>query len=255
VPGSKIAVIVVNYRTPSDLHRFIDSFREFAPANTNLIVVDVDPITPFGYRQVPGQYIIMQENRGYAYACNYAAAMIDSPYLAFFNADVVLKAGVLEDCTQALEDNPSWGVVGPLQYDTNGRITHAGVFGTHEKPVIRGWRSKNKEEFRDVRHAVTVFGSAYFVKRSVFEELAECPIFRASYPEAIGAFLPTFLYYEETWISYHAWAHGYDVVYYGLAECVHQWHGSIGAHTDKKCTADSRKAFREMCDAHDIPHD
>lgn len=252
---SAISCIVVNYRTPDDLGRFIESYRDTAPGSAELIVVDVDPITPYGYKNVPGQYIVIKENRGYAYACNYAATLTDSPYLAFFNADVVLKDGTIEKCARALDENKKWGVVGPLQYDSTGRVTHAGVFGTHQKPTIRGWRSRRPDDFRDVQKAVTVFGSAFFVKREVFEELAECPVFRTFYPEAQGAFLPTFLYYEETWISYHAWAHGYDVVYYGEAECIHAWHGSIAKHTDQRCVGDSRKAFREICDAHSIPRD
>lgn len=249
-------VIVTNYRTPDDLKRFIESFRLTAPPNTTLTVVDVDPIVPLDWREIPGQLIRMHANNGYAAACNFAATLGHGDIIALFNADIVLKERTIQECSTALRGNPTWGNLGPLQHDSRGLITHAGILGTQESPHQRGWHHRRSEEFSDVRDdAVMVMGSAYFTKRSLWNELTSCPIYRECFPDVNGAFLPTFLYYEETGHSYHSTAHGYKNVYYGKAECVHEWHGSIKTYGDKDSFKESQAIFRTFCDAHGINHD
>lgn len=251
-----IEIVVVNYRTPNDLDRFIDSYRETAPSDANLTVVDVDPVVAYDYRRVPGDIIRINKNAGYSHAINTAVAMTHGEILGLFNADVILQKGTIDACASALIENPTWANLGPLQYDSKGLITHGGILGTQTAPFQRGWHKRLTDEYRDVRDdAVMVMGSAYFTKRSVWDELTNCPIYKEVFPGAFGAFLPTFLYYEETGHSYHAAAHGYKNVYYGKAECIHEWHGSIKVHGDNKAFHDSQKMFRAFCDAHSIPHD
>jgi hypothetical protein len=115
----------------------------------------------------------------------------------------------------------------------------------------RGFHHPYSRTFQDVRDdAVTVSGSAYFVKRHVWDELTECPHF--AWAEAEGAFLPTRHYYEETWCSYHAISHGYRIVYYGLATMIHQWHRSSRIGTVEKLVPESRTLFEEACHRHNI---
>lgn len=251
-----IDVIVINYRTPDDLMNFIESYRQTAPENCHLTVVDVDPIIAIGYKNVPGTLITTPINGGYSYAVNNAVAMTDGDIIGIFNADVILMEGTIEKCAAALRINNDWANLGPLQYDSKGLVTAGGVLGTQEAPYQRGWHGSVTEEFRDVRDdSVMVIGSAFFTKRKIWEELTNCPIYQACFPGIVGAFLPTFLYYEETGCSYHAAAHGYKNVYYGKAECMHEWHGSIHKHGDNKAFEESQVMFRMFCDAHGIPHD
>jgi GT2 family glycosyltransferase len=252
----ELDVVVVNYRTNDDLTRFIDSYREYAPDFATLTVVDVDPVSPYGRTNVPGNYLVMPDNLGYSGACNLASTYLDGEVLSLFNADIILEPRVLEDCFFALVAEPDWGALGPLQYDTKGQVTHGGVLGTNKAPYQRGWHKRLTDEYRDVQEdAVMVIGSAYFIKRSVWDELTDCPIYQAEFPGVEGAFLPTPLYYEETGCSYHLAAHGYKNVYYGKASCVHKWHGSIHKHGDRGAFPISRDLFRSFCDAHEIEHD
>lgn len=209
-------------------------------------------------------------NIGYAKACNLTA--LYSPFvrevdvLAFFNADTRIRPGVLESCVDLLVSDPTYAVVGPRQVDDSNHLTHAGIFGSLDAPRHRGWKEPAGDRYTDVRDdAVTVSGSAYFIKRTIWNELSNCSTYNASCralfpalkPEYEGAFLPTFLYYEETWISYHAQAHGYKVVYNGEATMNHQWHAAISKMHDpqNKVFFESREAFRQACDDHHIPHD
>lgn len=255
-------LIVVNYHTPLDLEAFLRSLHAHEPAvDCALTIVDVasevhDDIYPWGRNGRKGRHVGVVDNIGYARACNAAAARGTSDVIALFNADTQLRDGSLDCCHDELMAHDDWGVLGPRQVDSNGRLRHAGIFGTNAKPVHRGWAEKDHGQYDDVRQAVTVSGSAYFVKRHVWEELTACPLFRQVAPQAEGAFLPTAHYYEETWCSYHAKAHGYEVVYFGLASIVHEWHRSspVGGWAEQQL-ATSQAYFRAACDHHRIAHD
>lgn len=266
-----IHLTVVNYRTPEDLDRFLQSFRKFPPTITpwSLAIVNVAPgrddmAVGERWADVLGaSHYWNPENIGYGRGCNEGACCAkwpdnDEGVLAFFNADVILTRAALDRCTAGLMSNSAWGVLGPRQVNHLGRFTHAGVFGTLDKPQHRGWFEHSRDgKYTDVRDdAVTVSGAAYFMRRTVWDTLRTCPIYREIAPEAKGAFLPTPHYYEETWASYHAQAHGVRVVYWGRDTITHLWHQAspVGGHADKLMPV-SREIFRAACDRHGIAHD
>jgi GT2 family glycosyltransferase len=195
-------------------------------------------------------------NVGYAGACNAAATIGDCEVIALFNADTELRPGVVDRCYELLMQNADWGVVGPKQVSLEGKITHGGIFGTLDAPKHRGWHEQDRGQYRDVEEAVTVAGSAYFIKRTVWDELTACPLYQDVAPHAAGAFLPTKHYYEETFASYHAQAHGHKVVYVGDTSMIHAWHKAspVGGASDQQMP-ESRRYFRLACDHHDIAHD
>lgn len=260
-----IDCVVVNYRTPWDLKDFLDAYEECGPmAPDTLWIVNVQPEEEsvrlaekhLSNHQSSAVHISVPENIGYARACNMAAHMSQREVVAFFNADTMLDYGVADRCYKALMANDDWAVVGPLQVDKQDRIVHGGIFGTLDAPKWRVWMQRDTGLFNDVRDdAVTVMGSAYFVKRKIWNELYDCELFRDVAPDAVGAFLPTQHFYEETWFSYHAQAHGYKVVYFGEAKMVHKWHGASpmsGEDQAEKHMGPSRKYFHEACDHHGI---
>lgn len=254
-----ISVAVVNYRTPEDLKRFLESYDKTAPAEASLVVVDVDPNKNKDF-DVPrdGLYIETKTNIGYGRACNAAVKHRldpDADVYAFFNADVVLLDGTIEKCAEALRQNEDWGVLGPYQYDTNGKVTHGGIIGDPKRPFQRGWHRGKSDDFKEALEAVMVMGSAFFVKRQCWDELFDCPILKKVFPKITGNFMEGFLYYEETMLSYHARAHGWKNIYYGPAECIHEWHKSIEKYGDRNAFPESRRMFREFCRAHNIEHD
>lgn len=254
-PG--IDVVVVNYRTPGLLEAFLRSNHlHGAPVESDTWVAQVDPLD--ADLQVPtfGAHCIVHDtNVGFARAVNDAVARGEREFLAIFNSDTELLETTMRQCISALEENPDWGVLGPRQVDRNNRLTHAGIFGTLERPAHRAWRAADSHEFWDIREAVTVSGSAYFTRRSMWNQLTECPIYRDLYPDAGGAFLPTQHYYEETWCSYHAQAHDWKVMYYGPARMIHHWHMSSKVGSIEREMKKSQIMFRHACDSHGIPHD
>jgi GT2 family glycosyltransferase len=199
------------------------------------------------------------ENIGYGKACNLAANILGPKfdYLAFFNADVEVLPGSLDGCIGALELNPTWAVVGPRQVDRLGRFTHAGILGTQLAPRHRGWRERDKGQYRDVLDDVpTVSGAAYFIRSTVWWEMTKCPIFQSSAPRALGAFLPTKHYWNETYLSHHVIEHGHKVVYLGSVGMIHQWHQAspMGGWGEIHMKED-QTFFRQACEDHGILHD
>ncbi len=74
-----------------------------------------------------GRVITMPENLGFAKACNAGARAAKTPFFFFLNNDTLLTENCLLPLTQALENNPKLGAVGPLLAYENGKVQHAGI--------------------------------------------------------------------------------------------------------------------------------
>lgn len=263
-----IDAVVVNYRTPDDLTGFVESVLASEPQHpVRLVIANVAPLAVdlaaaedalrLATDRVSISHLPFDDNVGYAKGCNAGALGGSHDVIALFNADTRATPGVLDACREALLSRDDWGTLGPRQTDQLGRITAGGTVGTNEAPKQRGWRQPDDGRLQDIREdAVTVSGSAYFVKRSVWQELTDCPIYRSVAPEAEGAFLPTRLFFEETFCSYHVGAHGYRNVYYGPLHMIHTWHGSIEQNESPATDLfqESQAYFRRACEAHGIAH-
>lgn len=265
-----IDVCVVSYKTPEELNRFIFSHQKFAP-ETNLFVKVNDPSQRD--REVIEIWqalfkfsVTFGPNNGYARSVNLLVGQGNSEVVAIFNADVRLTENSVQDCATALMAHDEWGVLGPRQVDGDNRLTAAGVFGTGDRPKHRGWKAVDRDQYTDIRDdAITVSGSAYFIKRKIWNEIANDLVyneflydreFNLDSPEINGAFLPTAHFWEETFSSYMVRHLGYKVVYYGPVVLIHLW--SVSGHTELNTPSkvkESQKLFREACDYIGILHD
>ncbi len=266
---AELDAIVCNFKTPGDLRSFLKSFR---PARNEvgctLTIVNVQPDPEDGLVSVeelwPGaqteaSIVSWSDNLGFNRACNAAAATsreVPAPYLALFNADVILRPGALAHCVQALKDHPDWAVVGPRQVNESNQITSAGTFGTVTKPEMRGWHEIDRGQFNDVRDdAVHVSGAAMFWRRSIWDELTACPQFQEAAPGATGALLSTcHHFYGETFAMAHALSHGFKVVFDGSAPTiVHKWHRASRVGGEVELRMPEEKAeFERACRIHGI---
>lgn len=267
-PPADLDVVITSYRTPVLLERCLRSWRDHDPARrgitVNLIVVDVDP-EPGRPNFMPGPEATVLRtatNVGYGGACNRAARLCNAPVISFWNADTALiDDEAIPTMLRFFEENPTAGIAGPLSIDEDGNVTHAGILGTYAQPAHRHFKTPLAQvdaEVRDVRRAITVSGSAYFMRRTAFDKLADCSLYRETIaPLALGAFLDTPHYFEETWVSYHAFAHREQVWYVGTAMVEHLWERAPAppeANT-RDLFAMSQPIFRRACEIHGIEHD
>lgn len=264
---AELDVIVVSYRTPDDLRAFLKSVRPAMAevGGCTLTVVNVCPTREDELTAVeevpPSKHLVSlvswPENVGFNRAVNSAAAALapGAPYLAVFNADVMLRPGVFYESVKALKKNPDWAVVGPRQVNESNQITSAGTFGTIAEPRMRGWHEIDQGQFNDVRDdAVHVSGAAMFWRRSIWDELTRCPLFQDAVPGAVGAMLPTHHYHGETYAMAHAIAHGRRVVFDGsLPTIVHKWHTSspVGGAVEMNMPVE-KEEFERACRIHGI---
>ena len=261
-------VVIVNYRTPNLLERCLDSWEKYASPDVtvNIIVVDVDPEPPISSGRRMGDrdkitYLRVPYNIGYGGACNLAARLCAAPIISFWNADTALiNADAIPTMIQHFADVPECGIAGPKSIDTTTTppvVTHAGILNSHMQPYLRGFRETDQGQFTEVLRAISVSGSAYFVRRAALDRLARCDLYRDTIaPHALGAFLDTPHYFEETWISYHAFAHRIQVWYVGTAVVEHLWNRAPdpGVSTSQ-LFAMSQPIFRRACDLHGLEHD
>lgn len=248
-----VDVVVVNYKTSDLLHDFRLSYKENAFEGCTLTVMDVgtggQSVAIEGHATTIG----IPENVGYARACNEGAQLGTNEVILLANADTLLSEG-LEECYRVLMDCEDWGVLGPRQVDDRGAITAGGIFGTETNIGQRGWQEPDHGQYNDIREdAKSVSGSLYFIKRSVWEELTNCPYMQQFSPGIKGAFIETPHYYEETACSYHARAHGYKIVYYGPVRMTHLWHkaSAHGGWADRQVET-SKGMMRDFCRLHGI---
>lgn len=263
-----VDLCVTNYNTSDKLQRLC--FELFKGASDmpsglyNLMVADNGSTNDDSLEMLrtrPPQNIstiVYNDNIGYSAACNQLAAMGKAEIIGLLNSDVWLTSNDVLSICKTFNDHPEIAILGPKQRDEHGNITHAGIEGTEAKPNLRAWKEPDPHDvkYRELKEMVSVSGSAYFIRRSVWDDLTNCGIYRDSHPTARGAFLPTKHYYEETFCSYHARAHGYKVYYDGRISIGHSWHASheVGSKQDRMFH-ESREIFRTMCDKHGIEHD
>lgn len=262
----RLLSVVVNYRTPELLNRFIETYIEYVDQEDRaLIIVDVDPDESSARINLVDDiyddrifYMGIDHNCGYAKAVNMAVAASGEigtfSVVCAFNSDCFfMDRECVDSCLDLFEREGDIGVVGPMQIDDSQKITHAGIIGSNKHQQMRGWLSFNHSAYSDVINCITVSGSAYFVRKSLWDELTNCKEYASFFEDKpLGAFLPTQHYYEETYLSLHARHHGWRVVYNGKGKMGHSWHKSspLNSETDSSIMVQSRDLYRAACAHH-----
>lgn len=258
-------IVVVNYKTPRDLEKFCESLRgqeinSFTIVNNTPTEEDIAVADRYS-KELGGWVCNNDENIGYARAINEASTLLAGDIIATFNADVICPEGSIKAMADFMAQHPNVGVAGPKQVDSKNRITSAGVTGTNQQPKLRGWHQIDRGQFDEVRFdCVSVSGSAFFVKRSCWEELKLCPVYRTSCKnifgqEPLGPMLPCAHFYEETALSYHARSHGWRVAFNGGVSMQHEWQGACKDNQLlSRYARDSKEQFRIFCSDHGIAH-
>lgn len=259
-----IDLCVVNFNTGDKLMRLLDTIHsdwDGDESTWSMYIADNgstdESLAMLTQRSWYRGSLYSNENIGYSAACNQLASIGYGDIIGLLNADVWLTSADVQKIQEIFDKDPTVAILGPKQRDENGLIRHAGIVGDNEHPKHRGWNEfdPRDELYRDQVDCVTISGSAYFIRRDVWEELWNCEVYRAMFPDATGAFLPTPHFYEETWCSYHARYHNHRVVYDGSVSIGHTWHASSPIGSQNERFKVSYKIFSQAADFHGISHD
>lgn len=250
-----VDIIVVNYQRYDLLSNFLGSLYANPPLiDYEVIVVDNDPI-PGEISKVDlkdAHLLEISLNVGYAKAINFGLEVAKNDYVGIFNNDIrFTKNPCIDLCVDALANDESIGVVGPMQYNSRGAITHAGIMGDFGDGMkYRGWLSTNRSRFSSTDYVDMISGSAMFLRREVLDEMALCRTYQNKFPSNNGPLPPFPHFYEDTLLNYHLHRHGYSSVYLGKAEIIHDWHQSspVGSHASDLTFG--RKMFLEFKNMH-----
>lgn len=257
-------LVAVAYQAPEETAKFVDSLAYVDVPFTITIIDNASPDSRVrgGIRNglarlsnplcADQRFIANEVNVGYARAVNQGMANGRNPYAAILNCDVqFLPEGIKPLLAQFLS-HAQVGIIGPRTFDSRGRITHGGIVTTTDNPRNhhRGWLAPNGPQYGDTFTVNTVSGATYFVRRDMWEALTACPAYQEASnlvtgETAGGAFLPTPHYFEETFCSYHAKAHGWTSVYFGATSMIHEWHRS--SSLGSRDFAGPRKMFLDAC--------
>lgn len=263
-----IDLVAVSYGAKKETERFLASVIAHVEVPFTLTVIDNNspdrsvPLVVADWIRiiressycVSAQLVRLNENTGYARACNLGSLLGSAPVLALLNCDIEFRSNVVADILAAFDQDPTVGIVGPKTVDRQNRLTHSGIVFNGANDTHRAWLADDHGQCDDVLDVPTVSGATYFVRRTCWEELSTCPTYLEMAPGAQGAFLPTPHYFEETWCSYHAAAHDWRVIYLGTTSMIHEWHKSspIGGRQTSIWFKESQAYFRRAAAVHGI---
>lgn len=124
-PRRVLSVIVPHRNTPEALDRCVEAVvRSCAELAYELIVVDngSDAESRPGLALERGGRVLRNvSNRGFAAACNQAAAVASGRYLLFLNSDVEVGASTISRMVEELERDPDLAGIAPLQRNSRGQ--------------------------------------------------------------------------------------------------------------------------------------
>lgn len=266
-----VSLLVVNYNTRDLIQRLVHCLNEdWEPGVWSLHIIDNGSTD--GSREVLERMFSIPElhidslefgeNVGYAKSINKLSHADDQEFLCAVNADTWFSTAHVKSVIESFRSKPNAAVIGVKQMDEQARIRHGGIFWDGVKnPVHRGWSERDPfdAKYKDVQQCWTVSGSIYYMRRSVWDQLASDPLYKKFVPEAEGAFLPTPLYFEETFFSVHAQKHGYEVWYDGTVPTAgHTWNASTGeSHNERSVELfrEARQMYIATCDLLGIEHE
>lgn len=161
---------------------------------------------------VPGARVIrLEENVGFAGACNAGAAAAAGAFLLFLNSDAQVSPG----CVEALLDHAhsGWDVVGPRLLYPDGRLQHGGFYW--DAAARSHMPAPGKGGPGDAPGAVAL--------AEVDAVSGACVLVRASTFRALGGFDRAYGrgYYEDVDMCLRAWVSGARVLYAGDAVATH----------------------------------
>lgn len=263
-----IDVVVINYKTPALLQDFIASLVQFMPSlPINCTIFNVAPdYESYRYaelcKKVGITHLWNPVNIGYASAVNQAVAEMNRECIAIFNADTYFTSNILDNCFDQLMSHDDWGIVGPKQVNEENQITSGGVIGDNQNPSLRWWRQPDSKDKSIVdENCLSVSGSAYLIKRSLWDEIFSNEHYIQAHQRVfgeppVGAFPSTSHYFEETACSYIARSLGYKVVFLGTEKMVHLWHqaSEVGSQVDKNVPI-VKEQYRMLLDEMRIAHE
>jgi GT2 family glycosyltransferase len=228
---SDITIVIVNWNSGAFLKDCISSILSCSDEVRYRIVIVDNASTDDSLAAIEARselsVIKLAENVGFARACNIGAKVgADSEFLLFLNPDAAVRPDTLQQVLTYMRSAQARtvGICGVALVDTAGAVSRScSRFPTPSRLVASALgvdrlfpnlgTTMREWPHDDVRAVDQVIGAFFFVRQTVFKQLA-------GFDERF------FVYYEEVDFSYRAKQHGWDSLFMGSVKAFHAGCGS-----------------------------
>lgn len=223
-----VTVVIVTHSVRDDLARCLTSIDEHAGLPVRTIVVDnasTDDTAAYVRAGHPAVELVeLERNEGTA-ARDYGLRRSESRYTMFIDSDAALTPGALPAMVAAMDEHPSWGLIGPrLVYDDGTPQLSCRRFPPLLLPVLRRPPlSRVFERRRTVqRHLMSDFDHAS--TRPVLYVLGACQLFRTQTARVAGPFdMSVFWGWDDADWCLRIREAGGEIVFFAGATVVHSY--------------------------------
>ena len=247
-PRNKIAIVIVNYRTPTLVQACLESLKETAQ-DLNVVVFVGDAESQDGSVEFVSDYIARENlewascfaigsNGGFAYGNNavltrHVLPDPDFSFIYFLNPDTYIRPGAVHALLQFLQSHPRVGIVGSRLENPDGSVRSFGFRAPAPwREFFRGARlgmldrrvpeaAVRIENLQADREVDWVTGASFMARRELLDDIGLMD----------DGF---FLYFEETDLMTRARNAGYEVWHVAASRVVHLGGQATGVHTPEQ---------------------
>lgn len=231
-----LSITICSWNTLSDLRACLQSLREVKDeADFEVIVVDnnsEDGSPDMVEKEFPEFTLLKQSrNLGFVGGHNLAVQSRKGRHAALLNSDTVVHKGAIAKLSEALDQNPDWGIIGPKLLNPDGSLQYS--CRRFPIPMAAAFRNtflgrlfpNNKQtsdyllkswDHQDTREVDWVSGAALFMSESAIKKVG---ILDPLYPWSC----------EDVDLCKRTWDTGFKVMYLHDAVITH----AIGRSSDK----------------------
>ncbi|HXG93259.1 MAG TPA: glycosyltransferase family 2 protein [Blastocatellia bacterium] len=212
----RASVVIVNYNAGEKLLRCLESVTRSADEDCEIVVVDnasTDGIADIIGRDFP-QVILVRSgvNAGFGAGSNLGVKHARGDYIIFLNPDTVVERGWIEALLAPLDLDARAGLTTAkiLLVDDPSRINACGNDVHFTGLTLCRGLGRSREQFDEPEEVGAVSGAAFAIRRELFASLG-------------GFDEDTFLYMEDTDLSWRARLSGWRCVYAPESIVLHEY--------------------------------
>lgn len=180
-------IVIPNRDGAAWLEACLETLRVTTPRSVTTLIVDnasSDNSVEVARRRLPGSRLLcLERNLGFVLASNLGVALAlqeGARAVVLLNNDTALTPDWLWSIEAAARDNPSFGVLGPLQKDFDGKPS------PRVRAIVERWSRSGAEAEGSVLETDWVEGSCFWIRRDVIEAIGPLdPIFAPGYFEEL----------------------------------------------------------------------
>ncbi len=208
-----IGVAIVTYNSENDIAQCVESVIREGVQDIAIIDSASDDHTIQELALLGHPFQVLDTNRGFGYAANRAAKMLNTEYVLFLNPDSTLTIGAIDRLVRTILEQARVGIIGMLLCDPAGKSEDMayGDEPTLFRMMLRHFYSKGTPH--SLFAADWVSGGAFLIPKRLFEQLG-------------GFDEDFFLYWEDVDLCRRTREAGYPVCMDPVAKVTHLRGGS-----------------------------